>query len=103
MVKTKLKKDDNVKVIAGREKGKTGRVIKIDREKNRVFLQGVNLVKKAKKARSQQDKGGIVEIEAPIDASNVMIICKKCGPTRITNVIDGDSKVRKCRKCGEVL
>lgn len=103
MVKTRLKKDDNVKVIAGREKGKTGRIIKIDRENNRVYLQGINLVKKAKKARSQQDKGGIVEIEAPLDASNVMIICKKCGPTRIASIIDGDSKVRKCRKCGEVL
>ena len=61
------------------------------------------MIKKAKKPRKQGEKGGIVEIEAPIDISNVMIVCKKCGPTRIGVEISGDNKVRKCKKCGEVL
>jgi len=101
--KLRLKKDDNVQVIAGKEKGKTGRIIRVDRIKRRVIIQGVNMVKKNKKPRGQNDKGGIVDIEAPMDISNVMILCKKCGPTRIGYAFDGDTKVRKCKKCGETL
>lgn len=99
----KLKKNDTVQIISGRSKGKTGRVLKIDRENGRVFIEGVNMVKKAVKPKKQNDKGGITEIEAPVDASNVMIVCKKCGPSRIGYDYDGDTKVRKCKKCGEVL
>ena len=101
--KLRLKKDDNVQVIAGKEKGKTGRIIRVDRIKRRVIIQGVNMVKKNNKPRGQNDKGGIVDIEAPMDISNVMILCKKCGPTRIGYAFDGDTKVRKCKKCGETL
>jgi len=101
--KIKLKKDDNVQVVAGKDKGKTGRVIRIDRDKGRVIIQGVNMVKKTKKPRGQNEKGGIVDLEAPVDVSNVMILCKKCGPTRIGIAFDGDTKVRKCKKCGETL
>ena len=61
------------------------------------------MVKKARKPRRQGEKGGIIDIEAPIDISNVMIVCKKCGPTRIGIEGTGDKKVRKCKKCGEVL
>lgn len=103
VVKYKLKKDDQVTVIAGKEKGKSGKVLKIDREKGKVLVAGLNMVKKAKKPRRQGEKGGIVDIEAPIDISNVMIVCKKCGPTRIGIEGEGDKKVRKCKKCGEVL
>ena len=103
VVKYKLKKDDQVTVIAGKEKGKSGKVLKIDREKGKVLVAGLNMVKKAKKPRRQGEKGGIVDIEAPIDISNVMIVCKKCGPTRIGIEDEGDKKVRKCKKCGEVL
>jgi large subunit ribosomal protein L24 len=99
----KLKKDDNVRVTSGKEKGKTGRILKIDRDKGRVIIQGVNLVKKAKKQKSQTEKGGIVDIEGSIDVSNVQIICKKCGPTKIAYAFEGGVKVRKCRKCGETL
>ncbi len=102
-VKYKLKKDDMVQVIAGREKGKQGKIVKIDREKGRVIVDGINMVKKAMKKRKQTDRGGIVEIEAPLAISNVMIICKKCGPTRIGYKISSDAKVRVCRKCGEAL
>ena len=103
VVKYKLKKDDLVQVIAGKEKGKSGKILKIDREKGKVLVAGLNMVKKASKPRRQGEKGGIVDIEAPIDISNVMIVCKKCGPTRIGIEGTGDKKVRKCKKCGEVL
>jgi large subunit ribosomal protein L24 len=101
--KIKLRKDDHVQVIAGKEKGKKGRIIKIDREKGRVIIEGLNMVKKAMKKRKQTDKGGIVEIEAALAVSNVMIVCKKCGPTRIGYKISGEAKQRVCRKCGEAL
>jgi large subunit ribosomal protein L24 len=101
--KFKLKKEDTVEVIAGKDKKKRGRVLKILRDKDRVVVEGINIVKKAKKRRNQQDRGGIVEIEAAIHISNVSIVCKKCGPTRIGYKIDGDNKIRVCKKCGEAL
>ena len=101
--KFKIRKDDTVEIIAGKDKGKRGSVVRVIREKDRVIVSGANLVKKAMKKRSQQDRGGIVEIEAPLHVSNVMIVCKKCGPTRIGYKIDGDAKKRVCRKCGEAL
>ena len=101
--KFKLKKEDTVEVIAGKDKGKRGRILKILRDKDRVLVEGVNLVKKAQKKRKQNDQGGIIEIEAPLHSSNVMIVCKKCGPVKIGYKIDGDKKVRVCRKCGEAL
>jgi large subunit ribosomal protein L24 len=101
--KFKIKKDDTVQVIAGKDKGKRGRILKILRDKDRVVVEGLNIVKKAMKKRNQQDRGGIAEIEAALHSSNVMIVCKKCGPTRIGYTLDGDKKVRVCRKCGEAL
>jgi large subunit ribosomal protein L24 len=101
--KFKLKKEDTVQIIAGKDKGKRGRILKILRDKDRIVVEGVNIVKKAKKRRNQQDRGGIIEIEAPIHSSNLMIVCKKCGPTRIGCKLEGDAKVRVCRKCGEAL
>lgn len=101
--KFKLKKEDTVQIIAGKDVGKRGKIMKIIREKDRVIVEGANIVKKAMKRRSQQDRGGIVEIEASIHISNVMIVCKKCGPTRIGYKIDGDAKARVCKKCGEAL
>ncbi|GHV86624.1 50S ribosomal protein L24 [Spirochaetia bacterium] len=108
--KFKLKKEDTVQIIAGKDKGKRGRILKILRDKDRVVVEGANMVKKTKKRRSQQDRGGIAEIEAALHASNVMIVCKKCGPTRIgyklgeVNSKTGKiNKIRVCRKCGEAL
>jgi large subunit ribosomal protein L24 len=102
-MKIKLKKEDTVQVVAGKDAGKSGKVLRIDRNKGRVVVQGLNMVKKSVKPKSQQDKGGIIDIEAGLAVSNVMIVCKKCGPVRIGYKTDGDSKVRVCRKCGEVL
>ena len=107
--KFKLKKEDTVEIIAGKDKGKRGRVLKILREKDRIVVEGANMVKKAQKKRKQRDRGGIAEIEAPIHSSNLMIVCKKCGPTRIgykvdeTNKTSKTNKTRVCRKCGEAF
>ncbi|HHU36908.1 MAG TPA: 50S ribosomal protein L24 [Treponema sp.] len=101
--KFKIRKDDTVELIAGKDKGKRGPVVRVVRDKDRVIVAGVNLVKKAMRKKSQQDRGGIVEIEAALHISNVMIVCKKCGPTRIGYKIDGGKKIRVCRKCGEGL
>lgn len=101
--KFKLKKDDTVQLIAGKDKGKRGKIVKILRDKDRVVVEGANIVKKAMKRKSQQDRGGIVEVEAAIHISNVMIVCKKCGPTRIGYKLEGTDKVRICKKCGEAL
>jgi large subunit ribosomal protein L24 len=103
-VKTKLHKEDLVQIIAGKDQGKQGKVLKIDHEKNRVIVAGINMVKKAQKKKSQTDRGGVVEIEAPIHLSNVMIVCKKCNkPVRLGYKIADGQKKRVCRKCGEVL
>lgn len=101
--KFKIRKDDTVQVIAGKDKGKRGSVVRVLTKKDAVIVSGVNMVKKALKRRSQQDQGGIAEVEAPLNISNVAIVCKKCGPTKIGYKIDGDKKTRVCRKCGEAL
>jgi large subunit ribosomal protein L24 len=101
--KFKLKKEDTVEIIAGKDKGKRGKILKILRDKDRVVVDGANIVKKAKKRQKQSDRGGIIEISAPIHSSNVAVVCKKCGPTRIGYKIEGETKSRVCRKCTEVL
>jgi large subunit ribosomal protein L24 len=101
--KFKLRKEDTVEIIAGKDKGKRGRILKILRDKDRVVVEGANIVKKAQKRRRQQDRGGIIELEAALHSSNVMIVCKKCGPSRIGCKMEGDAKTRVCRKCGEAL
>ena len=96
----KLRKNDTVKVIAGREKGKSGRVIRIDREKMRAVVEGLNMVKKAVKQKKQNQKAGITSVEAPLAVGKLMIMCKKCGATRIGYVVDEKGKKRVCRTCG---
>ncbi|MEJ7554876.1 MAG: 50S ribosomal protein L24 [Aquificaceae bacterium] len=102
----KIKKGDTVVVLRGKERGKTGEVIKVLREENRVIVKNVNLVKKHVKGIPNVREGGIYEIEAPIHISNVMLICPKCGkPTRvgIRTVVEGEvlRKYRYCKKCNE--
>jgi len=102
-VKYKLKKNDQVKIIAGKNIGNTGRILKVNKADGTVIIEGQNMVKKAMRQKKQNQKGGIVEIEAPIRISNVMIMCKKCGPTRIKIEKKNDKKMRMCKKCGEEL
>jgi large subunit ribosomal protein L24 len=101
--KFKIRKNDTVEIIAGKDKGKRGSVVRIFTHKDRLVVGGANIVKKAMKKKSAQDAGGIAEIEAPLHVSNVAIVCKKCGPTRIGYKVSGDKKTRVCRKCGEAL
>jgi large subunit ribosomal protein L24 len=98
-------KNDTVKVVAGNHKGKVGRVLKVFPKANRVIVEKVNLIKRHTRPRSQQDQGGIIEKEAPIHVSNVMLICPKCSkPSRTATglLVDG-TKVRVCKSCSETL
>ncbi|MBS7260881.1 MAG: 50S ribosomal protein L24 [Treponema sp.] len=103
MTKCKIRKNDTVQVLAGKDKGKRGSVVSVNLKKETVIVSGVNIVKKAMRKRSEADQGGIAEIEAPLHISNVAIVCKKCGPVKIGYKMDGDKKVRVCRKCGDIL
>ena len=97
-----IRKNDNVLVISGRDRGKRGRVLRVIPAKTRVIVEGVNFIKKHTKANPQKNiKGGIVEREASLHASNVQIVCPECGaPTRIgSRRLDDGRRVRFCRKC----
>jgi large subunit ribosomal protein L24 len=104
MPKLKIRKKDKVIVVAGRDKGKTGEVIKIFREDNRILVGKVNMVTKHKKA-SQTEPGGLSKIEAPIHFSNVMLVCPKCdkGVRPKLESLQTGEQVRICRKCGETI
>mgnify|MGYP006311092981 CR=1 FL=1 len=102
-VNTKLRRDDQIQVVQGRDKGKTGRVLQVDRSGGKVIVQGINMVKKAVKPKRQDEKGGIIDIEAPLDISNVQVMCKKCGPSRIGIREEKGKKERICKKCGDTL
>ena len=101
----RLKKDDTVKIIAGKDKGVIGKIIKVDTENERVYVQGANMVSKTMKKRNQQDKGGITKIEAPIHVSNVALVVSKNGETsKVGFKKDANgNKVRYAKKTGEVV
>ena len=101
----RLKKDDTVKIIAGKDKGVIGKIIKVDPEKETVYVQGANMVSKTMKKRNQQDKGGITKVEAPIHVSNVAIVVSKNGETsKLGYKKDANgNKVRYAKKTGEVI
>ena len=100
-----IRKNDSVMVIAGKERGKTGKVLRILKDKDAVVVERLNIVKRHTKPRGPQQTGGIVEKEAAIHASNVMIMCDKCNaPARIGHKILTDGKkIRICRNCKEAL
>ena len=101
--KMTIRKGDTVKVIAGKERGKTGKVLRSVPEKSRVVVEKVNMVKKAMRPTQQNPQGGIMSVEAPIHVSNVMVICPECKqPTRVSHrVNEAGKKVRVCKKCGK--
>ena len=100
----KIKKDDTVIVITGKDKGKKGKVMLASPKENKVVVQGAAIVTKHEKPKGQSKPGGIVKKEAPIDASNVKIVCPKCSqPTRVGFQIADGKKSRICKKCGQVL
>ena len=98
----RLKKDDTVKIIAGKDKGLTGKIVKVDPVNERVIVQGANMVKKTMKKQNAQDKGGIVEVEAPIHVSNVALVSKR-SVSKIGYKMENGKKVRYAKKTGEVL
>ena len=100
----KVKKNDTVLVLTGKDNGKTGKVLRAIPSDNKIVVDGVNVQKKHKKARSAQDTSGIIEQSGPIDASNVLVICPVCGKaTRVEYSLEGDKKTRICKKCKKSL
>ncbi|HZT31275.1 MAG TPA: 50S ribosomal protein L24 [Bryobacteraceae bacterium] len=108
-VRIQLKKNDTVKVIAGRDKGKTGRVLSVDPLSGRILVEHVAMIKRHTRPNpAKQIKGGIAERESPISVSNVMIVCPQCGPVRIAHHVEHATggktrRTRVCRKCGQSL
>jgi large subunit ribosomal protein L24 len=107
-VKIKIRREDTVKVIAGRDKGKTGRVLQVDRDRGKVLIEGVGMVKRHTRPNpSRQIKGGIAERESPIAISNVMLLTSGGVPTRVGFRVEGSGassrRVRYARKGGEIL
>lgn len=101
----RIRKDDQVMVISGKEKGKTGKVLKVIPGKSAVLVDKLNMVKRHQKPSAKYKHGGIIEKEAPIHSSNVMLLCSKCkGPVRTGfKLLDDGKKVRFCKKCKEVI
>lgn len=101
----RIKKGDTAVVLSGKNKGKSGRVLSVLPSKEKVVIQGLNIVKKHMKPSKKYTQGGIIEKEAPIHVSNVMLVCPKCSkPTRIAAaVLDDGKKPRTCKKCKEVI
>lgn len=105
MLTTHVRKNDTVKVIAGKEKGKTGKVIMVLPKKERIIIEKINIVKRHTKPKGAAGQGGIIEKEGAVHISNVMVVCSKCNAaSRIGYKIMGDgNKVRVCKKCEEVI
>lgn len=101
-INTRIKKDDLVQVITGKDKGSTGKVTVINAARGKIIVSGINMMSKTMKKKSQQDQGGVISIEAPIDISNVQVVVKG-NPTRVGYKIKDGKKVRFAKKTGEEL
>jgi large subunit ribosomal protein L24 len=100
-----IRKDDTVKVIAGREKGKTGKILKILSKRDRAVVEKVNMIKRHQRPGSLSRQGGIVEKEGPVHVANLMVVCGKCGDAARLGrkMLEDGKRVRFCKKCGEIL
>jgi len=99
-----IHRNDTVKVLTGSDRGKTGRVLRVFPDKGTVLVEHVRVVKKTVSSKQgQRTKGGIAEQESPINVSNVMLVCPNCGPVRVGYKVEGDTKARVCKKCGQTL
>ena len=100
----RIRKGDNVQVLSGNDKGKTGEVLEVMQKEDKIVVKGVNVRKKHVKARKQGDESGIIPVECAIPASKVNVVCPKCGKvTKVGYRVDNDKKVRVCKKCGAEL
>jgi large subunit ribosomal protein L24 len=99
-----IHRNDTVKVLAGSDRGKTQRVLRVFPDKGTLLVEHVRVVKKTVSSKTgQRTRGGIAEQESPIHISNVALVCPNCGPTRIGHKVEGDHRVRVCKKCGQSL
>ena len=97
-----VKRGDKVRIIAGKDKGKDGKVLRAYPEKQRVMVEGANMIKKHTRPSTKNQQGGIMTVEGTIHVSNVMLLCPTCNePTRVGRRREGDAKVRVCKKCGK--
>ncbi|MBI3994675.1 MAG: 50S ribosomal protein L24 [Nitrospirae bacterium] len=103
--KFRIRKGDTVMITTGKDRGKTGKVLEVNRAKQRVFVEKLNIIKRHMKPSQQHRQGGIIEKEASIHLSNVRIVCKSCGKSARTGirVMDDGEKMRYCKKCGEII
>lgn len=100
----KIKTNDQVKIIAGKDSGKTGKVLQVFPKRERVVVEGANIMKKHMKTQRKGEKGQTIELAGPIHVSNVILVCPKCGKdTRIGYKTEADVKKRQCKKCNEVI
>ncbi len=100
----RIKKGDNVQVLSGNDKGKTGEVLQINPKTDKIIVKGINVRKKHVKARRQGEESGIIAIECAIPSSKVNVVCSKCGKaTKVGYQIEKDQKVRICKKCGATI
>jgi len=100
----RIKKGDNVQVLSGNDKGKTGEVLEVIPKANKIIVKGVNIRKKHVKPRKQGEEGGIIPVECAIPSSKVNVVCSKCGKaTKVGYSVEKDEKVRVCKKCGAKL
>ena len=101
----KIQKNDTVLIIVGKDKGKKGKVRKAIPSKERVIIEGLNLIKRHSKTKGKTRQAGIIELEAPVSISNVMVICNKCNkPARIGyRLLEDGKRARYCHKCSEVI
>lgn len=103
--KVHVKKEDTVLVLTGKDKGKKGKVLSVNPSTYQVLVEGVNMSTKHKKPRGRYQQGGIIHQESPVDSSNVMLVCDKCGkPTKVAKkILDDGQKVRSCKHCDEII
>ena len=102
---SKIKKNDTVKILTGKDKGKTGKVLTVSPETGRALVQGLNLVKKHARRTKDDQQGGIIQKESPLHISNLMVVCQKCNkPTRVRfSMLSDGTKTRICKKCKELI
>ena len=100
----KIKKNDTIKIITGKDKGKTGRVLKVFPEKGKVLVEGLNIYKKHVRPKREGEKGQVISVPRPLDVSNIMLFCSTCGKvTRTGSRFEEKRKVRYCKKCKSML
>lgn len=100
----KMRKGDEIKVVKGKDKGKGGKIDKVFSKENKVLILGINQYKRHKKAQSQTQKSEIITINKPLPLSNVELVCPKCHlSTRTGFIIEGDKKLRVCKKCKQII